>query len=285
MSANQAVICFETAKDSLRKIIDLFGNTDRVKDLPKYCSRAFIDSPMKPSSKWSMGNRIIMLLNGTEDARGFRQWQEVKRYVKRGCRAIYILAPLTKGIQREKTVIDKETGEERPTGEYETVEMLIGFKDIPVFRIEDTDGETLKPYVPKTIPPLAEVALKWGYTVRYERLPGELGHLSPDKKEIVLGTEGAQVFLHELSHVAQNKLGWIHDKTPLDLLEASAELASATLAHLYSLPLDQFSWDYIARYANATKPEQVARMCIKVASMVEEMLKTILPEGREGEGV
>ena len=37
-----------------------------------------------PCNKWSIGNIITILLAGPPDARGFRQWEEVGRTVKKG---------------------------------------------------------------------------------------------------------------------------------------------------------------------------------------------------------
>lgn len=34
-----------------------------------------------PSDKWSFANRLLMFLNDTDDARGFKQWKEGSRQV------------------------------------------------------------------------------------------------------------------------------------------------------------------------------------------------------------
>jgi hypothetical protein len=65
-----------------------------------------------------------MYLNNTEDARGFRQWQQAGRRVNKGSKAFYILAPMFKKVE--------ENGEE--------FQQLIGFRSVPVFRVEDTEG-------------------------------------------------------------------------------------------------------------------------------------------------
>ena len=83
-----------------------------------------------PSDKWSFLNRILMYLNHTEDARGFRQWQQVGRYVKKGSKAFYIIAPVTRKITADKNLESGEMVREERT-------VLAGFKGIPVFRIED----------------------------------------------------------------------------------------------------------------------------------------------------
>src|SRR5574340_618277 len=61
-----------------------------------------------PSDKWSFLNRILMYLNNTEDARGFKQWKQVGRYVKKGSKAFYILAPMFKKVIEEKTLEEKQ---------------------------------------------------------------------------------------------------------------------------------------------------------------------------------
>ena len=42
-----------------------------------------------PSDKWSIGNRVLQMLQGTSDARGFRQWQDrsEERRVGKECRS------------------------------------------------------------------------------------------------------------------------------------------------------------------------------------------------------
>ena len=82
-----------------------------------------------PCRKWSWRNQLLCALNGFSDARGFRQWQGVKRSVKKGEKAFFILTPLTKKIT------NKETGEERV--------IVFGFGSAAVFGAEQTEGEPL----------------------------------------------------------------------------------------------------------------------------------------------
>ncbi|HBT47942.1 MAG TPA: hypothetical protein DEA73_08750 [Peptococcaceae bacterium] len=68
-------------------------------DLPKKSAWTVINARAgygKPSDKWSLGNKLLMLIAGTEDARGYQQWREVGRQVKKGARVFYILAPMTR---------------------------------------------------------------------------------------------------------------------------------------------------------------------------------------------
>ena len=86
-----------------------------------------------PSDKWTFANRLLMSAQGTNDARGYKQWQQVNRQVKRGSFAIHVFAPLT----RKVTETDENTGEE-------TSRIIVtGFRPLPVFRYEDTAGEQI----------------------------------------------------------------------------------------------------------------------------------------------
>src|SRR5712664_2435050 len=76
----------ERANSELEKIVELFSS----KQLPDLCVKALINAPEKPSSKWSLGNQLLMLVAGTTDARGFRQWNEVGRWVGKGAKAVWI---------------------------------------------------------------------------------------------------------------------------------------------------------------------------------------------------
>ena len=79
-----------------------------------------------------------MLLAGTNDARGFRQWQEVGISVSRGEQGV----PHTRTRQEEDK--EKASDEHGEPGE-EFSDILVGFKSIPVFRFEDTEGAGICP--------------------------------------------------------------------------------------------------------------------------------------------
>ncbi len=115
------------AEAAAQKIVRAFADPN---SLPKPLAQIFIRrKDSLHCRKWSWGNQLLMLLNRFTDARTFKQWQEVGRSVKKGEKAFYILGPIP------KTVLDKETGEER--------KIVVGFKGIPVFGLEQTAGEPL----------------------------------------------------------------------------------------------------------------------------------------------
>src|SRR5659263_251378 len=91
-------------KEAMETLLKIFqeDNLEKV-------ARAVFRGGDIPADKWSFLNRVLMYLNETDDARGFRQWQEVGRYVKKGSKAFYILAPMIKKTTEEKSLESGET--------------------------------------------------------------------------------------------------------------------------------------------------------------------------------
>jgi hypothetical protein len=252
----------EKANLELDKIVQLFSSTQ----LPDMCAMALINAPERPSSRWSMGNQILMILAGTSDARGYKQWYEVGRHVKAGAKAFRILGPVL--VQKHLETTNQE--------EEETVEVLVGFRAIPVFRYEDTEGEELPTYTPRNPPPLLDVACRFGMRVNYLRLSaGVYGMTDYERQVITLATEDWTVFFHELAHALHRsfepKSG--HGQEPE--AETIAQLVAATLARLYERPADGFSWTYIASQVGSGNPQQVGRLCMRVLDRAKKVLDLI----------
>jgi hypothetical protein len=252
----------ERANAELDKIIRLFSTTQ----LPDLCAKAFINAPEKPSSKWSFGNQLLTLLAGTEDARGYRQWGEVGRYVRKGSKAFYILGPV---------FVKKHLDNQDPNDD-EEVEVLVGFRAIPVFRLEDTEGEELPAFKPRNPPPLLDVAERYGMKVNYLRLSaGVYGLTDYERQIITLATEDWTVFWHELAHAIHRSYEPKTDYGQEPEAETIAQLVAATLARLYGRPDDSFSWTYIASQAESASPQQIGRMCMRVLDRAKKVLDLI----------
>lgn len=223
-----------------------------------------------PSAKWSAGNQAIMLAHGTMDARGYRQWQEVGRQVKKGAKAFHILRPNTRVI----TEVDEETGEEVK----KTV--VTGFAFTPVFRIEDTEGEPLPEYDPPTLPPLVEVAEEFGVDVKYAPQAGPwYGYYQPGAETIVLCTHNERVFFHELAHAAHYRLtdNAVTPESCKVRKEIVAETAAAALCRLYGYEYGRIHADYLAHYAESGGDTQkTLREIMRYIGEVRAVLDLIL---------
>ena len=251
----------EKAKIELEKIIELFSS----KELTTTVSASYLEPTGKPSDKWTLANKIFMVMANTMDARGYIQWTKVGRYVKKGAKAFYILGPTIKKIKDEKT------DEERS--------VLTGFHCIPVFRYEDTDGKELElvKSKPKEPIPLIEVADKWGVEVLFDGSShGEEGSFNSGNNQIrICVDDPAGVFFHELAHKAHSRLEPLKGGQDPEQ-EAIAQLTACVLGRMYGYDLDNESYKYISVYSQNKTPESVGRMCCKVINKVGKVLDEIL---------
>jgi hypothetical protein len=263
----------ERADEALRSILDLFESDE----LPARIAETVIARAegCSPSANWSLGNQLLMLLAGTTDARGFRQWTEAGRSVDKGAKAVYILGPVTRKIREQ----DEATGEdvERP--------IVTGFKAIPVFRIEDTSGASVEPadYRPAEFPPLFSIAERWGLDVFYAPYAGRFrGYYQPGRDRVCLCTHDAVTWFHELAHAAHDRVlrarGESLRNGQCAGQEIVAELTAAVLCRVFDL--DGFlprSRDYIAGYSNGNP----GRAAIRVLNDVQASLRLILEEAAD----
>jgi len=225
--------------------------------LPEAVARTWIRAQAndRPSAQWSLGNQLLMWLAGTEDARGFRQWEAVGRRVRKGAKAFYILGPVTHWIEILMTAEDGTTGPVR-------VPRVVGFRAIPVFRLEDTEGEPVvyPDYTPLVRPPLEEVARAWGYTVTYGPGDGQcFGWTNPEAKVIHLMTHEPGTFWHELGHAADARTHILRGGQQPDE-EVVAETVAAVLAICFGQDAQRLGYTrrYIEGYAAQAKKTPVA---------------------------
>jgi hypothetical protein len=227
-------------KEAMETLLKIFqeDNLEKV-------ARAVFRGDSVPADKWSFLNRVLMYLNDTEDARGFRQWQQVGRYVKKGSKAFYIIGPVTRKITEEKSPESGETVREERT-------VLAGFKAIPVFRIEDTDGApVIRDEFRVNIPcEFNGILQELGLKVQPVRFCGSAyGSYNLLNKEIRLASPEIEVFLHELSHAVDDRLTCLRPGQRRDQ-EVTAEFSAAVIAHLmgYKIPLGNVR-EYIESYS------------------------------------
>ena len=259
----------DVALKELEKVVKVFSQ----KSFPDKIAKTFIKGAGKPMSKWSWGNQLLVYIQKTTDARGYKQWKKVDRNVKRGSKAISILAPVMIKIPKKDSVT-KLVVEPK-----EFIPICIGFKAIPIFRYEDTEGKPLKEYKPKDIPPLLSVAEKWGVKVRYDDTAiGEYGSYNSTNKEIRLCTESIDTFFHELAHIAHEKIDGTLKGGQDPEQEAIAELTACVLSTIYGYNIKNYAFNYIGHYAKDKKPLAVGRMCFKVMGKVGKVLELILTE-------
>lgn len=255
------------AKEILQELIGMFSDPEKIDQLEDTVKLTHIDMIEKPSNNWSWSNKFLMVLQGTNDARGFRQWQKVGRNPLDWQKQISILAPLVC-----KT---KDKNDEDKT-------FIKGFRAIGLYAVENTYGKSLDEQTKKyELPPLVEVAEKWNCSIRFEKISGQYGHYSQSKQEIVLGSENHAIFFHELAHLGHKLIDGELKGGQDPEQEAIAQLSSAVLSRIYGFKVDNMTYKYIGMYAENHKPESVARLCLRVAEKTSKVLALILGTQKE----
>jgi len=248
-------------KEAMEMLLKMFedGNLEKV-------ARAVFKGGNIPADKWSFLNRLLMYCNNTDDARGFNQWKQAGRYIKKGSKAFYILAPSF------KKVIDEKTTEE--------TQILAGFRDVPVFRFEDTEGapiisDKLKLDIPFEFDSIIN---ELGLTVNASRFCGNsYGSYNPIRKEIKLASPEIEIFLHELSHAVDDKLNKLKPGQHKDQ-EVTAEFSGAVIGYLmgYKIPLGNVR-EYIEHYSFKELMNQLSRIEKVVSFVIERTGRGKLP--------
>ena len=250
----------------VKQTLDCILSRFKTGDIPEAVSFSMFPMAKIPSANWSKLNRTIMFLSGTQDARGFRQWKESGRNVKKSSKAFYILAPNFRKTENQKT------------GKEENI--LIGFSARAVFKVEDTEGKPLE-YEQIELPklPLIERAENWKISVK--AVPGNYsyyGYYSPKRKEICLASPEEIHFFHELAHSAHEKV--LGKLTPGQnpFQEIVAELSAQALCCIVGKSTKKTignSYKYIERYAEKMKMS-VYTACLRVMNDTEKVLNLIL---------
>ncbi|MFZ1321412.1 MAG: ArdC-like ssDNA-binding domain-containing protein [Ignavibacteria bacterium] len=250
----------------VKEVLDLIIKEFHEGNIPEKIAYSIFPIINIPSSKWSLLNHLLMFISGTEDARGFRQWIEVNRHVKKGAKSFQILVPCF------KKVTDENTKEE--------VSRLVGFTTANVFRAEDTEGEMLA-YERLQLPehPLMDKATEWGIDVK--AVPGNTdhyGYYSSNKKLIALATAEESTFYHELCHVAHEKVIGNLKRGQDPFQEIVAEVSAQALCRIVGKDGDKHlgnSYRYIESYAKELELSPQSAV-LHVISDVEKVLQLVL---------
>lgn len=267
----------EKVKQTLEKLVSVITSDHVVDDISKLIVKA-----NRPCDSWTLRNRLLMISQGTTDARTFNAWKAVERYVKAGTKSIYVVKPYNVPIQVEKK---NEKGEVKK----ETIYVFGGFTLQNEFRVEDTEGKPLEYKQLDQLPDLVEVAKKWGYTIESDDTTnfGAYGYHSVADKKIVLGVRGEfadMTFFHELAHAAFWKIDpemaklYATNKENHQKEETIVQLSACVLAKMYDMNCEGFTQEYIKNQIATKDLKQVAKIVSQVLDKVDQVVNLILFE-------
>jgi antirestriction protein ArdC len=209
--------------------------------------------------RYSANNLLLIMLQRPETSAvaGYRTWQQLGRQVRRGSEAIWVLGPVKYKIETENEA----------TGEVSQRMQLRGFKPVPVFAVEDTEGPELP--APAQLDGDAPAAIwdgltstlnEQGYTVERVEIPGGAkGDTYPLTKVVRIDArlhpmEALAVLCHEHHHVALGHMERIDEyranhANARGVMETEAE--SATYVAMTALGFDTGDWsiEYVAGWS------------------------------------
>lgn len=233
---------------------------DRVVDPDQW--RDYLRS-MENFHQYSWGNIWLIVHqrpNATTVA-GFRDWQNKhKRTVKKGEKAIWILAPITARVK---------DGDGNPTDEYK----MVGAKPVPVFDISQTEGEPL-PEPPVKYQPLegqapagmvdsiSSAIAKMGFTLRYDETGDSGGWTDFGNRKVVVSKSAseraqARTLAHEMAHIVlghDGRTSEYHRGDARPDMEVEAESVAYILSRHFGMDdVGEASFGYITNWAGGDR--------------------------------
>jgi len=220
---------------------------------------------------------------------GFHTWKALGRSVRKGEKAIWILAPIARKIRTE----DEETGEET------TRRVVTGFRGAAVFDVAQTDGEPLAEPVTKLdgdAPAelwdrLESVARAHRYTVyQYTPTNGANGFTDPAGSRIVVDQKMApamrcKTLAHELGHML------LHAEhgcagTCRDVAELEAESVAFCVLSKAGIDAGGYSFGYVLHWQGGSKEasDTLRKSAERIAAAAREIIGRVWPEAAEPAG-
>jgi hypothetical protein len=213
--------------------------------------------------RYSFGNLLLIARQKPTATMvaGFNRWRQLGRYVRKGEKAIAILAPL---VGRRRSESEPTRFSKAPSSpEADDRKVLFGFRVVYVFDVSQTEGDELPKFARVEGDPgqkldlLMELVVQNGIELSIEpALPGgALGASSGGKIQLAGNLTPAQMFstlAHELAH---EQLHW--GSRPESNCKLTRETEAEAVAYIVSramgLECSTHSSDYIQLYSGDVK--------------------------------
>ena len=202
---------------------------------------------------YSFNNTLLILTQKPEATRvaGFNAWRKLDRFVRKGEKGIWILAPM---------VYKNDSGDE-PSAD-EPTKVIRGFKPVPVFDVSQTDGAELPEVCIRLdgedeaglYERLRAFASSIGFAVEdADDLNGANGMCSHDEHRIQVLASNSPVqrvktLAHELGHAILHAPGEGRPDSRA-VLELEAESVAFVVCAAAGITTDDYSFGYVATWS------------------------------------
>jgi antirestriction protein ArdC len=238
---------------------------------------------MATAYRYSPQNALLLYLQKPDASlvHGYRAWQRLGRQVRKGERALHVLAPVTYKVEMD---------------DGDTEHHLRGFKIASVFDLSQTEGPELPNMMPGIVEGKAPAVMKAamerrlaerGYTVTYQRMDtGPEGWTRPVTREVAISTSypaahQLAVLAHELAHVEFDHVSDIESyRRHRGLMEVKAESTAWLLCQFAGIDASPTNFKYLASWSGS-RPELLLQVAAKVQRVTQSILETV-PEFSRG---
>lgn len=225
---------------------------------------------------YSARNRLLIYTQCPTARRvaGFNKWKEFGRNVKKGEKAIRILAPLVRRVEGE--------------GEGDTETLTFGFRTVSVFDVSQTEGEPLPSLnlavecsdeeraiaALDSLKDFAENELR--VPVSFATLTeGTGGYLSLLERRIVINFQSnflhrAKTLAHEIAHAIMHLDE--HEGHDEDVMEIEAESVAFCVMSALGFDTSGYSFGYVAGWSGGL-PERVLASADRIESATTQVLR------------
>ena len=265
-------------------------------------------STMSKFHNYSFNNTLLISLQKPDASLvcGYKGWQRnFNRHVKKGEKAIRILAPAPYKIKEERDKLDPVTGEmvfdENGMPQKEEVEVKIpAFRVVSVFDVSSTEGEPLPELEAKELLSTVE-----GYEdfikaithvapvpIGFEDIPGDSkGYFNTEENRIAVQdgmseSQTLKTLVHETAHsmlhnkeINQDILAPAKDR---NTIEVEAEGIAFTVCSRFGIDTSDYSFNYIAGWSSGRDMKElkssldtIRRTSSELITGIEEQLKEI----------
>lgn len=259
----------EEIKNKLEQGVANILNTDNYK--------AWLDTASK-FHNYSFNNQILIAMQKPEATRvaGFSTWKTMERHIKKGEKAIKIIAP----IPHKYTYLTKD----KDGNETEEERQWYSFKVVNVFDISQTDGKELPSIAPKLVTENVEnfgaivEALKKATTaaIIFEAIDSDtmngyydgLLHTVHVKNTM---PEAMQVktLVHEIAHSLMHKGDGTTDR---NIKEMQAESVAYIVSNYLGIDTSDYSFNYVAGWSGATDTKALRNEMAKITDTAKTII-------------
>ncbi|WP_046517705.1 ArdC-like ssDNA-binding domain-containing protein, partial [Bacillus sp. SA1-12] len=225
-------------------------------------------------------NNTVLIYSQKADAtlvKGFNEWKKDGRIVKKGEKAIKILAPLIRKQREEK----KEENE----GEKEK-KVLYGFRYVNVFDLSQTEGKEIPTPEVKMLEGdgeqekalLQEWSIKIDIPVVFKDTGEANGYFHLVENYIAIHqnrstTQQLKTLIHEYAHYLLHAKGAKFEKENRRIKEAQAEAVAYVVMNHFGYDTSQYSFGYIAGWSkDVTIMKQIGEDIVKCSHHIIEDL-------------